>query len=221
MIIRKYGIELHRITQDDIELIRQTRNRDEIRRRMFDQRPITPKQQQLWFQSINNMFNYYFIIQYQGRKVGLIHGKNSDFTAREDEGGIYIWDASLIGTGIPAKASICFIECSFNLLRLERIFARVRSDNLHALKYNSSLGYAPCPEKGEDYYVLTRKAFEIQSPRLRRLASGERQPSPLSIDDVTIPNANQNRHLYENLPADILEIIRPRLVMPDGWLSPD
>lgn len=220
MIIRKYGIELHRLTRDDIELVRVMRNRDDIRSRMFEQELITKEQQERWFESIDNMFNYYFIIQHEGRKVGLIHGKNSDFDRRENEGGIFIWEPSLLGTGIASKVSICFIECSFELLLMERIIARVRRDNSPAYNYNLSLGYVPDPVRGEPYLILTRDAFRKKAPYLRWLASGARNSAPLSIDDVEAPDVMRYRHLYEDLPADILEVLRPRLLAPHGWLEP-
>jgi RimJ/RimL family protein N-acetyltransferase len=213
VIIRKYGIELHRLTRDDIDLIREMRNKDEIRSKMFYQAPIEKDQQEAWFCSINNMFNYYFLIHYENKKIGLIHGKNSNFERREDEGGIFIWDSALLGTGVPAKASICFIECSFQILRRDRIIAKVRKDNTAAYHYNLSLGYIP-DNQNEDYLVLTRDTFEKKAPLLRQLASGMKNSTPLSINDIEIPEPLKYRHLYESLPADILDIIRPKLFIP-------
>lgn len=216
MIIRKYGVELHRLTHEDIEFIRKMRNRHEIRSKMFDQKIISKDQQEAWFESIDNMFNYYFIIHYEGKKIGLIHGKNSDFEKREDEGGIFIWDSSLLGTGIPAKASICFIECSFQILKRERIVAKVRKDNLSAYHYNLGLGYEPDPIN-ENHLFLTKHAFEKKAAFLRYLASGTRNSTPLSLDDIEIPDAMKYRHLYEHLPTEILDTIRPLLLSSNDW----
>jgi RimJ/RimL family protein N-acetyltransferase len=211
MIISKYDIELCRLTHDDIELIRTMRNRDDIRLRMFDQAIVTPIQQEQWFNSIDNMQNYFFVIQSQGMKVGLINGKNANFARREVEGGIYIWENSLIGTAIPAKASICFMEATFNLIRMERIYARVRKDNPVARRYNLLLGYVPDPERGEEFMVLTREAYEEKIPRLRKMAAGAKSAPPLSIEDVEIPNAARQMHLYKSLPQDVFDVFRPRL----------
>lgn len=192
------------------------RNKHEIRSKMFYRKLISKDQQEAWFNSINNMFNYYFIIRHENKKIGLIHGKNSNFEKREDEGGIFIWDSALLGTGIPTKASICFIECSFQILRRERIIAKVRKDNPSAYHYNLGLGYAP-DESNENYLFLTKETFEKKSPKLRWLASGMKNIPPLSINDIEIPEASKYRHLYEHLPDDILDIIRPKLLVSDGW----
>ncbi|MGH8493595.1 MAG: GNAT family N-acetyltransferase [Moraxellaceae bacterium] len=211
MIIRKYGIELHRVQHSDIELIRITRNREDIRARMFDQGIISPEQQEAWFHSINNMRNYFFIIQHQGSRIGLIQGKDIDLENREAEGGIYIWEPALLGSSIPAKASICFMEATFSLLLMERVYARIRKDNHQAYRYNVALGYTPAPEKGPDYMVLTRQVYEKKIPALRKLAAGNRETLPLSINDVEIPDAKTQMPLYQDLPEDIFQSFSPRL----------
>lgn len=211
MIIRKHGIELHRVTHDDIELIRTTRNSEDIRSRMFEQSYITVEQQEQWFTSINNIYNYFFIIHFQGKKIGLIHGKDIDMEKRDAEGGIYIWDRSLLGSPIPAKASICFMEASFCLILMNRVFARVRKDNPNAYHYNLALGYVPDTEKGEDYMVLTKSAYEKRIPYLRKLAAEGKDTAPLSIKDVVITDSSEQNHLYASLPEDILAVFSPLL----------
>lgn len=218
MIIRKYGIELHRMKRDDIELIRVMRNRDDIRSRMFEQTVILPEQQEKWFMSVNNMHNYYFLIHYHEAKIGLIYGKNIDYKARENEGGIFIWDDSMIGSGIPTKASICLMELSFEFFLASKVHARVRKDNIGAYRHNLSLGYRPFPELGENQMILTREAYKNKIAYLRRLAAGGIVTPPLSVSDIEIPNANSQRNLYENLPGDILDRIKPLLKKPNGWL---
>lgn len=211
MIIRKYGIELHRIQHCDIELIRTTRNREDIRTRMFDQGIISAAQQEAWFHSIDNMYNYFFIIQHQGNRIGLIQGKDINLENRTAEGGIYIWEPTLLGSSIPAKASICFMEATFSLLLMDRVYARIRKDNPQAYRYNQALGYIPAPEKGADYMALTREIYEKNIPALRKLAAGGRETSPLSIEDVEIPDAELKMHLYQDLPEDIFQRFSPKL----------
>lgn len=210
MIIRKYGISLHRVQHGDIELIRAARNRDDIRSRMFEQSLISAEQQEAWFQSINNMHNYFFLICFQDKPVGLIHAKDVDLVNDEAEGGMFIWDQSLLGTAIPAKASIIFMEFAFSFF-VERAYIRIREDNPQAYRYNVAMGYEPAPEKGKEYLVLTRSTYESRIHALRKLASGGRDIPPLSIDDVEIPDAGSQMHLYENLPEKILHRLAPKL----------
>src|ERR1017187_6809502 len=106
MLIRKYGITLKRLKEEDIELVREMRNSAAIRSTMAYREQITPEMQKKWFESINNKFNGYFMIIHEGTKIGLINGKNIDFEKRTCEGGIFLWDENYKDTIIPALASI-------------------------------------------------------------------------------------------------------------------
>ena len=90
MIIEKYGIKLIRLKQEDIELVRLKRNSLDINELMHDRVIISFEMQYKWFQSINNIYNNYFIIIYNNEKIGLVNGKNSDYEKRQSEGGMFI-----------------------------------------------------------------------------------------------------------------------------------
>ncbi|HBI01053.1 MAG TPA: hypothetical protein DDY18_05455, partial [Flavobacterium sp.] len=79
MRIKKFGLTLSRLRRDDIELVRTMRNREDIRNSMEFRDIISSEQQLKWFHSIDNIYNNYFIIESENRKVGLIHGKNTNF----------------------------------------------------------------------------------------------------------------------------------------------
>lgn len=201
IIIRKYGIELHSLQHDDIEIVRQARNRADIRATMFDQQIVTPAQQEQWFQSINNAYNFYAIIHHQQKKIGLIYGKNIDYENHEEEGGIFIWDNACLGTGIPAKASIIMMQLSFAFSETEKIYARVRADNIPAQRFNQSLGYVK--SEREDYMVLTRSSYEHRLQKLVRLATGKGTPDFLTLNDIEITDIPHGKERYSHLPRPL------------------
>ena len=88
LILSQYDIELQRLTRTDIELVRSWRNQDRIRNQMFYTDLITEQEQELWFHSVNNALNYYFLIVFKSKKIGLIHAKNIDLEVGYGEGGI-------------------------------------------------------------------------------------------------------------------------------------
>lgn len=210
MIIRRYGIELCRIGASDIELVRQMRNRQDINACMFEQGHISEEQQVEWFRRINTFNNYFFLIKSEGRKVGLIYGKDMDFSRHDCEGGVFIWQDEFLGTDIPAKASICLTEVAFEVFRMRCIYARVRPDNARARQYNKVLGYVPAPEKGENFLVLTRESYDTRIPLLRKAAAGGVETGPLSLEDVDIPDPAGCPSLYEPLPPGIYGALRSR-----------
>lgn len=203
MIIRRYGIELCRIGASDIELVRQMRNRQDINACMFEQGQISQEQQVEWFRRVNTFNNYFFLIKSEGKKVGLIYGKDMDFARQECEGGIFVWLDEFLGPDIPAKASICLTEVAFEVFCMRRIYARVRPDNPRAQQYNKVLGYVLAPEKGENFLVLTRESYDKRIPFLRKAAAGGAESGPLCLEDVDIVDHAGCPSLYEGLPARI------------------
>jgi len=117
MIITGYGIVLRRLTLEDIEQVRYWRNDPEINRWMIYQDSITSKQQREWFETINNPFNYYFIIEVQQTPIGLIYAKDLDPLTLEGEGGVFIGERNYRETDIPARASILWIRFCFDCYR--------------------------------------------------------------------------------------------------------
>lgn len=141
MIIRKYGIELHRLTEADIELVRSYRNSEAIRTKMFYQKEITIEDQKKWFLGINNALNYYFLVIWKGKKIGLIHGEITSLDQKITTGGVFFWDEDVLLSYVPVCASIIMGDLTFYLLKMTRSTAVVRRDNNKALLFNSNLGY--------------------------------------------------------------------------------
>ncbi|MEA3479818.1 MAG: hypothetical protein U9R60_16680, partial [Bacteroidota bacterium] len=76
MIIQKGNIRFIRLREIDIELIRKWRNSPDITQFMEFRDFISEDMQEEWFESIDTIYNMYYIIEYKGEKVGLINGKN-------------------------------------------------------------------------------------------------------------------------------------------------
>ncbi|NVO20914.1 MAG: GNAT family N-acetyltransferase [Bacteroidetes bacterium] len=174
MIIRKYGITLRRLTLEDIELVRQMRNSDDIRQVMQYRQEITPEMQLAWFERINNFENYYYIVEYQGEKIGLINDKNMDWDARTSESGVFFWDKDYIHTFIPILASLVMLEMGFYYLDWNTSYVHVMRDNPAAIAYTKQIGYVLCPgQENEEnqLYFLNRQNFEYLGKKIRKAAS--------------------------------------------------
>lgn len=208
MIIRKYGIELRRLLHGDIEMVRNMRNRPGIMARMHVQEFITPSMQEAWFRSIDNNVNYFFLILFQGRSVGLIQGKNVDFSSRSGEGGIYLWCDRALAEGVAVKASVCFADATFSILMLNAVYAKVRSDNHHAYRHNLALGYVP---EAFEQMRLDKDRFLSLAPRLRKICSSGKDTLPTSIQDAEFPDPESCRYLYQGLPDDVRAVFSEKL----------
>jgi UDP-4-amino-4,6-dideoxy-N-acetyl-beta-L-altrosamine N-acetyltransferase len=173
MKLHKYGLTLSRLTQDEIEFVRQKRNSDEVRRYMEFRGEITPEMQQQWFDRINNFNNFYYIIEYKGLKIGLINDKNMDWEARTSESGLFFWDQEYINTFFPILASLVLLEIGFYYLNWQKSFIHVLRDNPKAIEYVQHLGYKRCEGQEEiqnQLYFLTRENFEKKGRKIRKAA---------------------------------------------------
>jgi RimJ/RimL family protein N-acetyltransferase len=212
MIIRKYGIILRRLKKEDIELVRNMRNSVTIQERMVYREHITPEMQERWFASVNNKYNGYFIIEADGKKVGLIHGKNLDYEKRTCEGGIFIWDESYNGSQIPSFASVIMNDLTFYMINFNIVYARVLKNNEGALSYNKLMGYVPCEplseDEGVEWLMLTRDSYEKHITPLRqgiKQITGDGDMLKLEDGDASDDLGEEVKLFYMDLPPDIQE----------------
>ena len=203
MIVKKYGIELHRLKIEDVELVRQKRNEKAIREKMFYQKIITFEEQKKWFESINNIYNYYFVIHYNNKKVGLIHGKIHSFEEGIAEGGIFIWDEETYNSIVPVISSVCMADITFFIMNMKKTIADVRIENKIALDYNLKLGYEVVSEHAKENRLrleLTKDNYLKKARKIRGIVKkiGE-DDTDISWDDISLPKNDINK-IYEGLP---------------------
>lgn len=174
MIIEQYGIRLIRLQEEDIELVRFWRNHPKIKTKMAFKKHITQKMQLQWFNSINNRFNYYFIIEHKDKKIGLINTKNINFEAKYGEGGIFIWEENLEHEFVSVFASLCFINYHFLVLqKSNKSFIQILKTNEKAINYNQKLGYVLIPGQENvknQYYILTKEDYLKKTKKLNKIA---------------------------------------------------
>jgi UDP-4-amino-4,6-dideoxy-N-acetyl-beta-L-altrosamine N-acetyltransferase len=212
MIVRKYGITLRRLKENDIELVRQKRNSSTIRNTMYYREEITSEMQKKWFDSINNKNNGYFIIEYEGKKIGLIHGRDLDFEKRTCEGGIFIWDEKYVGGFIPALASVIMNDWTFYMINFKGVYAKMVLDNSTAIVYNKLMGYrsseAQNNDQGVQWMLLTKEDYERRMKLLRKSIkdiTGDGEVLKLEDGDASDDLGKEVDLFYKGLPADIQE----------------
>lgn len=174
LVIEQYGIQLKRLTQNDIELVRTWRNHKDIRKYMGYKKYITKSMQDIWFESVDNKYNYYFLIEYHEKSIGIINAKKINLKSASGEGGIFIWDNNLENEFIPVFASLCLLNTAFFVFKLfNKSFVQILRDNPKAIQFNKALGYilVPGQEKVKNpYYILTKEDYEKKVMKLRLFA---------------------------------------------------
>jgi UDP-4-amino-4,6-dideoxy-N-acetyl-beta-L-altrosamine N-acetyltransferase len=163
MTISFFDIELHRLTVSDIEMVRQWRNDTKIASHMFYRDHITAAMQKQWFDNLHPDKDFYFLIYFSGKPIGLIHLNKIDAATKTAESGLFIYDESCWGTHIPVQASLALLQFAFEEKGLTEVCARVKSDNHAAIRYNTFLGFE---KKEENLYVLNAENYRSKTLKL-------------------------------------------------------
>lgn len=170
MIIKRYDIKFTSLREEDIELVRKWRNDPIVYEYMEFRDHITPEMQLDWFRKVDNDRNMYFIIEYDGKKIGLINGKNMDWESKSMEGGIFIWDQDYMNTQVPITCSMIMAELGVIIGGL-KTYAHILKDNERAKRFNRMVGFEIA--EGQDdvenqLYVMTKESYLRHSHKLRR-----------------------------------------------------
>ncbi len=147
-----YGVKLKRLTHDKIEMVRQWRNDPKISQYMFYREYITPEMQEKWFANLDKKCNYYFIIEYDGKDVGLINIKDIDWEKRCGEPGQFMYYDEYLDSDVSLRASLCMGDWIWSELGLEYELIEVVRTNKRALDFNRLFGYKEMkPLDGDSY----------------------------------------------------------------------
>jgi UDP-4-amino-4,6-dideoxy-N-acetyl-beta-L-altrosamine N-acetyltransferase len=198
LVLEQYGIRLRRINLDDIELIRQWRNSEFVRKKMIYQKVISQKEQQQWFDSVNNSFNYYFMIEHSGEKIGVINAKSYSTQLGFGEGGIFMKNEQYTNSLLPAYSTLCLLNAVFlelNLCELSKI--QVLKRNTKTISYNQLLGYQVTKKTSRGMaveMVLTKSRYQHYSQRINRAAGLLTAQPELTVtgkpSDLNLPEIN-------------------------------
>jgi UDP-4-amino-4,6-dideoxy-N-acetyl-beta-L-altrosamine N-acetyltransferase len=173
MQINRYGIALKRLSASDIELVRQWRNDPKIAQHMFYKVAITPEQQRDWFLSVNNVANFFFLIQHHQQPVGLINISSIDWDKGTAYTGLFIYDDHCLSSDVPVMASLAMLDTFFLVFGLQKVYAKVKGDNQVAHQYNTTLGFSRTKkiELGQGYeYELSQENYLVKAQNLRQAA---------------------------------------------------
>ena len=201
LILSQYDVRLIRVQAEHLALILKWRNNDWVRKNMFVQDILQEKNQLAWFNSINNASNYYFIIEYLGEKVGVIHAKNFSEEDGMGEGGIFIGEYDYLETWASVMASICLLNFIFAKTNINRSMVRVQAHNRRAISYNLKLGYKiDHQDANECRMILDKEDFLCKTTLLKSVLSkiSKGQDALILQGEKASNNLTQINRLFEN-----------------------
>lgn len=167
--IVKYGVELVKLRLEDIELVRNWRNAQHVKQNMAFTGYINASSQRNWFEQLDTNANYYFMIIYSNKKIGIVNIKN--IKDKIGEAGIFIGDPLYLHSTVSFSATLCMMEFAFNELGLVALLAKVNSKNTKVIAFNKALGYQLLDGQsgGEfNYFKVGYKDFTEATATIRR-----------------------------------------------------
>lgn len=133
--LRRFHLELRRVTEHDIEEIRRGRNADFVRNNHIYRAEITPEQQQQWYKTTLSPYQYFFVICKQGRRIGLIHMSNIAPDLSRGEVGIFIWDPVFRASRVPLLALLTIFDFFFANIHLNKVEGKVLAANQAIIRF--------------------------------------------------------------------------------------
>lgn len=170
LVLTNYGVTLSRLTENEIEMVRNWRNAPKIQATMQYRDYITPEMQKAWFERINNAQNYYFVVEYKGEKIGLINVKDIDYTKKCGESGVFIYEDKYLATDIAYRAHLVLFDFIYEVVGLDYTYSHILPGNPKAYRFVEFLGAKRQKEQCTDsvlYYTLLAEDYLANNNRNR------------------------------------------------------
>lgn len=165
MNIRKFGLELSSLQEEDLAQVLEWRNDPEINQYMLYQHHISMEDHLAWFASLG-MYSHYLMVRYDGKKIGVFNLRDIDWEQASAEAGIFIGDSHYRHSFVPMLCILAMMDVCFDMLGFKELTARVRKDNSVALRMNQDLGYT-LADMYDDAYHLRVEAADYKKKRER------------------------------------------------------
>ena len=195
LIIKQYGVTLERLQEADIELVRNGRNQDFVRQNHLERALISAEQQKLWWQRINPQNDYYFLIEKQNKKIGMVYIKDLKSESLTGNIGIFIWDKNYLKTRIPALVTILFGEFFYCHVKIKEMRAVVLKTNTPMLNIFKFFEFRSMEVSGAEYLQLHLTRDEFESRRAHYTAFARRLARESATWELQITGTRSSNHL--------------------------
>jgi len=183
MILSKGKLRFIRLRIEDLELVRKWRNSPSINRYMEYRGYISEEEQLKWYNSINNINNFYFLIEYEHQKIGLVNAKEINWDDGTTEGGVFFWEEQYYNSPLPVITFMVLADILVKGFEL-KLYGHILRSNHRAIRYNTLLGFNLCEDQEDienQLYVLTRESYMSKGSKIRSAFNLIVDKSPLIL----------------------------------------
>lgn len=132
--------QLRSVINDDVDMIFEWRNREQIRKNMYNNEIIPYDTHKKWFESILVSSNsQYFIYEQEGTPLGLVSFTNIDHNNGHASWAFYSSDFSVRGVG--SEMEKLALQYAFNSLNLNKLCCEVLDFNFPVVRFHQKHGF--------------------------------------------------------------------------------
>ena len=136
------GVRLRPLELGDIVRVREWRNLPEIRAWMYTDHEIPVEEHARWFgQAMSDETRRYWIIEFEGRPVGLTNLYEMVPSNGTASWAIYLADPGARGRGVARSATEAVLAAAFGELRLHKLTCEVLATNEAAIRLYERSGF--------------------------------------------------------------------------------
>ena len=144
---------------DDAEDFVRWRNSDKIKARFIYQKDISVEEQRNWIRTkvqTDEVVQFVIWDKLDNKKIGSVYLQHFDKEKRECEFGILIGEEPYLGGGRGTEANNLICDYGFNCLNMNRIYLRVRSENLRARRSYLKAGFVEDDNSEEGVVFMSK-----------------------------------------------------------------
>lgn len=132
---------LRRVNEGDLERVRQWRNQDHIRTKMYSSDRVEPDEQRAWFETIKTRRPWpAYVYEESGRPLGYVGISQVEDRDRRCHWGYYIGEPDP-PKGSGTRMGICALDLIFGELGFHRLIAETFLDNEASRRFLERLGF--------------------------------------------------------------------------------
>ena len=157
----KSKIRIRAITEEDTDKIIKWRNDPSVNQYFIYRKPFTRESHLNWLHNkVLKGEAAQFIIMKDDESIGTVYLRDIDHENKKCEFGIFIGEDSNCGKGYGRLSSKLIIDYAFNILKLNKVFLRVFSTNMRAIKCYEKIGFQQEGLFREDV-IIDGKPFDL------------------------------------------------------------
>lgn len=143
MNLKGEKVLLRAIEKEDMEFLREMINDEEMEQNVVGWSfPVSKYEQEKWFESqIINKNNLRFIIEFEGKRIGLVTITNIDWKNRKACHGIKLYGNDVKRKGLGTDTVKTIMKYAFEELQINKLYSTILENNEASLKLYEKCGW--------------------------------------------------------------------------------